>query len=91
MNDNCIFKDSYATIDHAYGIGVRALEDNLSIKSSSFIYNKIEIKVEDYEVGSLFANDSNVVITNCTFKNNAANYGILILSSRDAKDITIED
>ena len=59
-------------------INILVLKENMTIINTKFINNAIESN--DDIGGALFINASNIVVNNCTFKNNYNKYGQLYVT-----------
>ena len=68
--ENCTFSDNCIpeSVVGGYGLGMVVLKENMTVINTKFINNAIESN--DDIGGALFINASNIVVNNCTFKNN---------------------
>ena len=68
--ENCTFSDNCIpeSVFGGYGLGMVVLKENMTVINTKFINNAIESN--DDIGGALFINASNIVVNNCTFKNN---------------------
>ena len=77
--ENCTFSDNCIpeSVVGGYGLGMVVLKENMTIINTKFINNAIESN--DDVGGALFINASNIVVNNCTFKNNTGHVSHLYI------------